>query len=189
MKRALVGLICAATLATASWADVGSAAHSPSQNIVDKIREAAGAEIGLIAAGMIKEDGAPDDLLSYIRFKTDEIAVMELKGSQIRAALEKSVTLYPDPYDSFLQVSNLDITFKKAAMPDSRVVSVNVEGEKLTDTRVYTVAMPATMARGVLGFFKIWKKDQIKKTLTGVTLESLLQGKAHKETAPRWKVL
>lgn len=187
MKRKYGWCFVAALLAGAAWAGVGNEAHGPSQNIADRLREAAGAEIGLIAAGMIREDGTASDLSTYLRFKTDEIAVMDLKGSQIRAALEKSVTLYPDPYDSFLQVSNLEVSFNKKGMPESRITGVTVEGEKLNESRTYTVAMPATMARGVLGFFKVWKKEQIKRTLAGVTMESLLAGKAAKEVPSRWK--
>lgn len=162
-------------------------AHGPSQDIADLIREAAGAEAAIIAAGMIK-DGNNSDLATFLRYPTDEIAVVDLKGSQIRQALAKSVSLYPSPYDSFLQLSNMEASFKKSAAPDARLEFANLGGQRLDEKRTYAVAMPATLARGGLGFFRIWDKNQIKKTLDGVTLESVVKGKAASNSAPRWRM-
>ncbi|MBL8047268.1 MAG: 5'-nucleotidase C-terminal domain-containing protein [Chthonomonas sp.] len=170
-----------------AYADPDKEAHGPSQDIADLIREAAGAEAAIIAAGMIKE-GQSSDLATFLRYPTDEIAVVELKGSQIRQALAKSVSLYPSPYDSFLQLSNMDASFKKSASPDARLEFANLGGQRLDDKRSYQVAMPATLARGGLGFFRIWDKNQIKKTLNGITLESVVKGKAAAGSAPRWRM-
>lgn len=185
MRKSLTAiLLLAAGLAVAGPDKEG---HGPSQDIADIIREAAGAEAAFIAAGMIRE-GQTSDLATFLRYPSDEVSVVELKGSQIRQALEKSVSLYPSPYDSFLQLSNIEATFRKGAAPDQRIESASLGGQKLDDRRTYTVAMPATLARGGLGFFRIWTKDAIKKTLEGISLESLVKGKAAKNSSPRWRM-
>ena len=117
---------------------------------------------------------------------TDEVAVVDLKGSQIRAALERSVSLYPSTSMSFLQLSGIDAAFSKSAPADKRIVSASVNGAKLEDGRTYSVAMPVSLARGGYGYFKIWEKTQLTRTLNGVTLESLLKGKKASDTSPRW---
>jgi len=176
------------SLSVLAFAGPETEAHGPSQNIADVLREAAGAEAGLIAAGMIKT-GNDTDLGSFLRYPTDEVAVVELKGSQLRSALSRSVSLFPSPYDSFLQLSNMEATFRKSATPDNRLETVMLGGQKLDDSRTYKVAMPLTLARGGLGYFRIWDKKQITKTLDGVTLEDLMSGKKVTPSAPRWKVL
>ena len=77
--------------------------------------------------------------------------------------------------------------FTRSGAPDNRIVTVSLGGVKLDDSRIYTVSMPATLARGGLGYFKIWDRSAIKSTLEGVTLESLLNGKRATATEPRWK--
>jgi 2',3'-cyclic-nucleotide 2'-phosphodiesterase (5'-nucleotidase family) len=163
--------------------------HAPSQSIADVLREASGAEAAFIAAGHVKDKADNNDLASFLRYPTDELSVVDLKGSQIRAALVKSVSLYPQPYDSFLQLSNIDASFKKGGMPESRLDIVMLGGQRLDDNRTYRVAMPATLARGGMGYFRNWDKKQISKTLEGVSLEELLRGKTVGQFSPRWKVL
>jgi len=163
-------------------------AHGPSQTAADLIREAAGSDVAFLAAGMLKSTFNPSDLSTLVRFPTDEIAILNLKGSQIKAALERSVALYPSPSDSFLQLSNVEATFTKNAEPDKRVVRVMVGGAPLDSGRTYTVAMPSSLARGGLGYFKVWDRNQLKTTLEKVTLESVLEGKSARESAPRWRI-
>ncbi len=164
-------------------------AHGPSQAAADVLREAAGAEIAFLPAGMIKDAGSSDDLASLLKYPNDTLSVVELRGEQIRLALEKSVALYPSAYDSFLQLSNLEVTFRKDGAPENRVVSIIFNGAKIESNRAYSVAMPSTLARGGLGYFRIWDKKQIKKTIEGVSLEDVLKGKRATESPSRYRVL
>lgn len=188
--RRLRTLAAGLTIAWACFATAGpeTEAHPPSQAAADVIREAAGAEAAFLAAGMVRDQAKSDDLATLLRYPTDELAVVRLKGSQIRAALERSVSLFPSPTDSFLQLSNIEAVFSKSAPPDSRVTSVTLGGAKLDDARFYMVAMPGTLARGGLGYFKVWDRSQIRNIVEGVTLGEVLKGRKPVETAPRWKV-
>lgn len=187
IKTGVVAFALLSLLGTAS-AGPGTESHGPSQAIADALRAAAGSDAAFIPAGMVKENGNADNLASWLQYPTDEIAVVDLKGSQIRAALERSVSLYPSTSMSFLQLSGIDAAFSKSAPADKRIVSASINGSKLEDGRTYSVAMPVSLARGGYGYFKIWEKSQLTRTLPGVTLESLLKGKKSSETSPRWTV-
>jgi len=163
-----------------------SEAHGPSQMIADQIRSAAGSDAAWVPAGMLKDSFSPNDLATLVQFPSEEVAVVNLRGSQVRAALEKAISIYPASSSAFLQVSGLEVVFSKSAPPDKRIVSVTIGGGKLDDGRNYTIAMPLTLARGGYGYFKVWDKNQITRTLENTTLDSLLKGKRAAETSPRW---
>ena len=156
------------------------------QAIADEIRSAASADIAWIPAAMLEEEGK-GDLSTYLKFGTDEIAVVKLSGDQIRAALERSISLYPSPNPSFLQISGLEVSFSKSAPADSRIRTVLVDGAELNRKSTYEVAMPITIARGGLGYFTVWKKTDIVRSLENVTLETLLKGKSGFVRTARWK--
>jgi hypothetical protein len=65
---------------------------------------------------------------------------------------------------------------------------VSASGGALDDNRVYNVAMPSSLGRGGLGYFKIWDKSKIVSTLENATVEKILAGKRFSETSPRWVV-
>lgn len=172
----------------ALWAGPETGSFGPGQAIADEIRSAAGTELAWIPAGMLQEDGR-GDLSSYVQFGTDEVAVVRLTGAQVKAALERSVALYPSGNPGFLQVSGLEVSFSASAVPDSRVRTVLVNGIELRADGSYEVAMPANLARGGLGYFMVWERQAIVRTLEGVTLEGLLRGKSGFVRAARWKVV
>jgi 2',3'-cyclic-nucleotide 2'-phosphodiesterase (5'-nucleotidase family) len=162
--------------------------YGPAQAAADIIREAAGADIAFLPAGVLNPKVEAADLSSILKFPADELAVVNLTGAQVRSALERSAAMFPSPSDAFLQVSNLEVTFSKAAQPDFRITRVLVAGAALDAARTYTVAMPATLARGSHGYFKIWKREAIKSIVESVTLESLLKNKPSVDSASRWRV-
>ncbi|MBL8059495.1 MAG: 5'-nucleotidase C-terminal domain-containing protein [Chthonomonas sp.] len=159
--------------------------HSPSQAAADALREAAGADMAFLAAGMVKPLASVSDLSQLLVYPTDTLSVVKLSGAQIRLALERSVSLVPLPSSAFLQISGLEVAFSKSAPVDKRITDVSVGNSKLDGSKVYTVAMPTTLARGGLGYFKVWNKDAITRTLDG-TLESILKGKTNRNTSDRW---
>ncbi len=167
--------------------DVGS--NSASQAAADLLREYAGADGAFIAAGLINKTFDKDNLASLIQYPTDEVVVVSLTGSEVRQALERSVSLYPLPNPSFLQLSGIEATFSKGAAIGQRIVNVTVGGVKLDDKRTYAIAMPASLAQGGSGYFKIWDSSKIAKTFKNVTVASVLKGKHAADTSPRWSVV
>lgn len=167
--------------------DPQKGAHLPSQAIADLLRKAGEADFAFVPAGVVRNVNPNGSLAEVLEYPTDQVCVVELKGSQIKLALERSVTLFPMGNGAFLQLSGMTVTFKPTAPVDHRVVSVRLQnGGTLEDARSYTVAMPATLARGGLGYFKVWDKTQIVKTLDGATLESVVKGQPMIVTDPRW---
>lgn len=182
MKRPVVwiGAILLGFAACAAQAadDPALGSHLPAQAAADLIRGTAGTDGAFLAAGLLKERYDAADAGSMFQYPTDEIVIVTLTGSQIRAALERSVSLYPQPYSSFLQLSGFTATFSKSAASGKRLVSVQTDGgTKVADGQSYTIAMPASLGRGGLGYFKIWDKPNITRTLSDVTIEKLLKGK------------
>jgi len=179
----------ALALSALAWAGPETEAHTGAQSAAEALREAAGADAAFLAAGMVRDTYDANDLASILRYPSDEVAVVNLRGAQIRLALERSVSLWPSPSDSFLQLANIDATYSKSARPDSRIQLVMVGTVRLDDAKTYTVAMPGTLARGGLGYFKIWDRGQIVRTLDNLTLSQVLKGRRSTDSAPRWKAV
>jgi 2',3'-cyclic-nucleotide 2'-phosphodiesterase (5'-nucleotidase family) len=177
-------LVLASALAVADERpDVGP--NLAVQSAADEIRSAAGADAAFIGAGFLKDNFSKDDLSTMLQYPTDEVVVLNLSGDQIRQALERAVSLYPQANQSFLQISGIDVTFKKSAAPNSRIVTVSIGGNPLSLTNTYTVAMPSLLAKGGLGYFKIWEQAKIAKRLDK-SVESVLKGKRATEGSARW---
>jgi hypothetical protein len=190
MRRALVGFLMmfAAVLAFAQEGpDVAS--HAASQVAAEILREYAGTDGAFIAAGLVAKSFDKDNLASLIQYPSDEIVVVNLTGSEIKQALERSVSLYPLPNPSFLQLAGIEATFSKSAAIGQRIISATIGGAKLDDKRSYSIAMPASLGRGGSGYFKIWDSSKIAKTFDKVTLSGLLKGKHTSDSSPRWSVV
>jgi 2',3'-cyclic-nucleotide 2'-phosphodiesterase (5'-nucleotidase family) len=189
--RLLIGAALTA-VAVLGWAQAsqaanpGTGAHLPSQAAADILRDVAGTDGAFLAAGLVRETYSPDNLASLMQFPTDEIAIVSLTGADIREAFERSVRLYPQPNSSFLQISGFTVEFTAGGDPTKRIVSISADTGAFSDSATYTVAMPLSLARGGQGYFKVWDKAKIDRTLSNVTLESALKGKRFVATSPRW---
>jgi 2',3'-cyclic-nucleotide 2'-phosphodiesterase (5'-nucleotidase family) len=162
--------------------------YGPGQEAADVLKDFTNSDGALLAAGLIKDGFKKgDDLSALLLYPQDEIMVLKLTGAQLKAAFERSVSLYPQPNTSFLQISGFDVTFSKSSPPGSRVQSMRAGGAPIDLNRVYTVAMPASLGRGGLGYFKIWDTPNIAKTLTQ-SVESVLKGKPSSGSSPRWSL-
>lgn len=160
--------------------------HLASQAAADILREVAGTDGAFIAARSVSATVDNNNLAAMLQFPTDDIVVVKLTGRDLRAAFERSISLYPQPNSSFLQLSGFVVEFSSAGAPESRILNVTVNGAALDENRSYTVAMPGSLGRGGMGYFKIWDKQKIERTLPGATLESVLKGKKFVATSPRW---
>lgn len=165
-----------------------SGAHGPSQSAADYLRDYTGADGAFLAAGLVKEFVQKDNLATLLQYKTDQVMILSLTGAQVKAAFERSLAFYPSANSSFLQISGFEVTFNKTAAVNSRVISVTAAGTKLEEAKTYRVAMPSSLGRGALGYFKVWDKTSITKTYDDVTIEDVLKGKRLTETSPRWIV-
>ncbi len=179
-----VFILTVTAFAAAQSPDVGG--NSAAQDAADVIRQAAGTDGAFLPAGLVKQGYDKDNLASLLEYPTEEVVVVGMTGAQVRAALELSVSLFPQPNKSFLQLSGFEVTFNKGAASNKRITSVTVNGATLDSARTYSVAMPSSLAKGGLGYFKIWEKSQIQRTLTGKTIEDLLRGKRSQGSASRW---
>jgi 2',3'-cyclic-nucleotide 2'-phosphodiesterase (5'-nucleotidase family) len=101
-------------------------------------------------------------LLGTLLYPDEGVVVVELSGGQIRSALERSLSMLPRPNTGFLQVSGLHVTYRSAE-PDTRVVEVKIAGAALVDANTYKVAMPASLAKGALGYFRIFGELEAKQ--------------------------
>jgi hypothetical protein len=115
--------------------------------------------------------------------------LVKLTTAQVREALERSVSLYPQANTSFLQLSGFEATFNKNAAEGHRLTSITVNGSPLSNSATFLVAMPSNLAKGGYGYFKIWDKPDIVKTFDASTVESVLKGKPYTDSAPRWAVI
>jgi 2',3'-cyclic-nucleotide 2'-phosphodiesterase (5'-nucleotidase family) len=185
MNRAVSFLLMTALAASCLAQNPGTGAHLPSQAAADVIRDAAGTDGAFLAAGLVNESYDPSNLASLVQYPTEKLVVLNLKGADIRQAFQRSLSLYPQANTSFLQISGFSVEFSGTGNPANRILKVNAGAAPLDPTRNYTVAMPSGLASGGLGYFKIWDKSKISKTLD-LTVEAALSGKPFVQSAPRW---
>jgi 2',3'-cyclic-nucleotide 2'-phosphodiesterase (5'-nucleotidase family) len=157
----------------------GTGASSAAQIVVDAIRTSAKAEIAFQPAGFFVEGklGAnvdADGLNKLLSYPQEEIYVVSLSGTQVKKALERGLSLLPQPNHAFLQVSGITVTYSASEPAQSRVRRVLVGTKALSDSATYKVAMPATLAKGALGYFTVWQKSNITDQ-TGVTVDAAVR--------------
>jgi 5'-nucleotidase/UDP-sugar diphosphatase len=115
--------------------------------IADAVREAVGADVAIANGGGIRGDRTYDagtvltrrDILTELPFGNVTVLI-ELSGADLREALENGVSQVEDKAGRFPQVSGLTFTYDAAAPPGSRIVEVEVAGEPLDPSRIYTIA-------------------------------------------------
>lgn len=168
------------TLGITAWAQELSTTNVRTEEsdlanvVVDALRDVSGADIAWLPAAAFNEisvsrDVPPAELVNrLLPYRDDRVVVLKLTGAQIRQALERSLTLYPQPNAGFLQVSGLTVTFDPAKPAGERVVSVQVGKEGKDDldaAREHRVATSATLAYGALGYFKVWERSAVEREL------------------------
>jgi hypothetical protein len=167
--------------------DPGAGPNARAQAAADVIRDAARSDVAFLAAGLLKSTDPGGDLSAYMQYPTDEIVVVKLSGSEIKEAIERSVSSYPDSSSAFLQISGMTVRFNPKGASGSRVLEIKINDSALEASRVYTVAMPESLARGALGYFRIWDRAKISSN-TSVKLETALAGKTNTVRQPRYFV-
>lgn len=179
------------TATDVSWAGSRTRETTAGNLVADAVRSAASADVAIVAAdaltGATVSRGALTEagLKSLLTDPEDEIATLVLTGAQLKVVLERSVGAHPRPFDGFLQVSGLTLTFDNGRPARDRVTEVRVNGATLDANRRYRVATMATLAGGGLGYFRIWDARDV--TGGGPNVLDALTGyvKAQREVSPR----
>lgn len=172
-----------------SLSDAGSEANPAAQTVVEAIRQSAGTDIAWLGAAFFsdtkieKGERNVQDLTNILQYPDDEIVILNLKGEQIKQALLRAIELYPQRNNAFLQIAGMTVRFKPDENAQNRIASVRIGRENLDPNRTYTVATTAPLARGALGYFRIWNRDQITRS-TGVTVADAV--KEYLKSRPAW---
>ena len=156
------------------------------QSIADVLRQTARADLAFVPQGVFAVGAG--SLAAQVQFPTDTVQVVSLTGQQVRAALERAVSLFPTDNPTFLYVSGLTFKFSPSKPAEHRVGEVKVGSASLEGAKKYRVAMPGNLAKGGLGYFKVWPRKEIEATSFG-TLEDVLKDKPLVKQGPRWEAV
>jgi len=136
----------------------------------DAVRRLLRTDFAFCAASELKPKDPPipagkvssSDIEPLISYPDDPLAILELTGKAIKLALERSVSIQPQPNLGFLQVSGLQFAFDPKKPSGERVTSIKVGGSPINENATYTVAVTNSMANGALGYWKVWGQDRVK---------------------------
>ncbi len=134
--------------------------------VADAVRAAVNADVAIVAADALTEGSLSqgpvtrDALKAILSDPEDEVAVLELTGAQLKVVLQRSVSVYPRPFDGFLQVSGLTVVFNARPSAD-RNLDIRVKGAALDANRKYRVGTLSTLAGGALGYFRLWTEKDV----------------------------
>ncbi|CAM3894738.1 bifunctional metallophosphatase/5'-nucleotidase [Corallococcus sp. ZKHCc1 1396] len=129
--------------------------------LADTFREATGADVALVNGGAVRADRVLPagtmtrrELYSLMPYR-NELVMLEVTGTTLRAALENGVSLSSvdgKPPGRFPQVSGLRFTYDLRKPPGERVTRVEVRGRTLDETAVYRLATLSFIASGNDGY-------------------------------------
>jgi len=127
--------------------------------ICDLLRIASGADICMLNGGTLRSDMVhkPGKLLFRDLVKIlpllDETCVLEMKGKDIKTALENACSQYPKLEGRFAQVSGLSYTFDADKPKGDRVVKVEIPmGTPMEDEKLYKVNTKEYLSKGKDGY-------------------------------------
>ncbi|MCQ4191194.1 bifunctional metallophosphatase/5'-nucleotidase [Methylocystis suflitae] len=156
----------------------------------DAMRAAAGADVAIINGGGIRGNRsyAPGttltrkDIAKELPFN-NQLVTLELSGADLRAALENAVWLIGKDAGRFAQISGARIVVRRDATPGSRLVSIEVGGKPLDDTKLYKVATIDFLARGKDGYAALARGKPLVSDLEGPLLTNVIIGAIEKAGA------
>lgn len=151
--------------------------------VADAFRSQMRTDVAFVAAGDLKPlDTAisagkvkPDDVVGFLAYPNDKLAILSLDGKAVQAALERSVSSSPRPGLSFLQVSGLRYSYNPKKPSGQRVEAISVGGVEISMDKKYTVAVMKSLADGALGYWKVWTKENIVTKSESMTCSDAVQ--------------
>lgn len=158
--------------------------------ISDAIREAVGADVGLTNGGGIRGDKTYDagvvlkrrDILTELPFGNKTV-LLELKGSDLKEAMETSVGRVEEKQGRFMQVSGMTLVYDPKAEHGKRVVEIKVGGQPLDPNKTYKVATNEYVASGGDGFDVLKKgKSMIDESAAKLMASQVIDYVAAKKT-------
>jgi len=144
----------------------------------DAARSAMQADLALVQASQFRPAVIPagnltrEALTGALLYPDEEIVLVRISGEQLQSALERGLSMLPKPSTAFLQVSGIAVTFRSDAAAGQRVDEIRVGPDALSPGKAYRVAMPASLAKGALGYFRIFRG--LKPEATGPALGDAL---------------
>ena len=161
--------------------------------VTDLMRERMRTHVALINGGAIRTDQTlpvgpvtKRDVLSLLPF-TNVVMKLELRGRELREALEQGLAQADRLGGGFLQVSGLRVAWDPHRPPGQRIVELEVGDAALEEGRSYTVALPSYLVRGGDGFTAfhgaaVLVSEESGPQLSDIVLDGLV---ARKTIAPR----
>jgi 5'-nucleotidase len=126
--------------------------------IADRLREWLGTDAAFVNGGAIRTNRivpagplTKRDVHSLLPF-TDVVLKLELRGRDLRAALEHGLSQTDREGGGFLQISGVRVVWDPRLAPGQRIVSISVGGRLLDDETPYSVAVPSYLVRGGDGY-------------------------------------
>jgi len=138
--------------------------------VADATRSAVNADLALIQASQLRQTVIPkgdltrDALTAVLPYPDEQVVFVTVSGDQLWSALERGLSMLPKPSTAFLQVSGITVVFRSDADPGQRVDQVRVGREAISRAKTYRTAMPASLAKGALGYFRIFKGLKVEAT-------------------------
>jgi 2',3'-cyclic-nucleotide 2'-phosphodiesterase (5'-nucleotidase family) len=140
----------------------------------DALRTSTGADAALINGGAMRANKSyppgsalkRSDIFSELPFG-NHVALIEISGKELKAAIENGLSLMPQPAGRFPQVSGLAIAADVSQPVGRRVVSIKVAGEPLQETAFYKIATNDFLARGGDGYVSFRAAKQLIRDFDG----------------------
>ncbi|MCY3878992.1 MAG: bifunctional UDP-sugar hydrolase/5'-nucleotidase [Rhodobacteraceae bacterium] len=161
--------------------------------VADAIREATGADLGVMNGGGIRADRLYDpgtmlsrrDIISELPFGNKTV-VLEITGQDFIDMMENSVSQLEKGAGRFLHLSGASARFDPSAEPGSRVLAVMVNGEAIDPSQTFTLAVNDYLAGGGDGFSMLKDKKRIVDEYASVlmTVQLFDYMEARGEVAP-----
>jgi 2',3'-cyclic-nucleotide 2'-phosphodiesterase (5'-nucleotidase family) len=134
----------------------------------DAIREATGADIGLMNGGGIRANRTYDpgtvltrrDIQSELPFGNKTV-LLEVSGQDVIDALENGFSEIENGAGRFPHVSGLSVTFDPGMAPGSRVIEVLRDGSPIDPAQMFTLAVNDYVAGGGDGYAVFKEKTRI----------------------------
>lgn len=149
--------------------------------IADAMKAATGADVAIMNGGGIRADRTYDagttltrrDILTELPFG-NTIAVTEIPGSQLLAALENGVSQVEKGAGRFPQIAGMTLVYDPKAEPGKRVSEVMIGGAALEPDKLYKVAVNDYILGGGDGYTDLGGGKLINDTGAGALVANVV---------------